>query len=189
MGRPSNRLERRSEILTAFARVLASHGYAGATIAAIASEAGVAPGLVHHHFDSKDELLDALMDQLVTGFRARMRAYEGDGDRLVAYADGALRLDERADVVAARCWAGLFAEALRSPRLFQKMRRLVDSEIASIEARSDHRLSSHEAGAILAYVVGALVLGAFAPQKTAGFAAPGLRRLIAAMRDASTHDR
>lgn len=182
MGRPSNRDLRRAEIVAAFARVLATHGYAGATIAAVAEEAGVAPGLLHHHFANKEEILEALMNELVRGFRERIRHYEIDGDPLVAYADAALRLDDRADVVAARCWAGLFAEAIRNPRLFRSVRRLLDTEIASIEERSGHRLTSQEAGAILAYVVGAIVLGAFAPQKTAGFAAPGLRRLIAAMR-------
>src|SRR5262249_1322148 len=61
MGRPSNREQRRREILQAFAKVLADHGYAGATIAAVATEAGVAPGLVHHHFESKAELTGSLL--------------------------------------------------------------------------------------------------------------------------------
>jgi hypothetical protein len=34
---------------------------------------------------------------------------------------------------------------------------------------------------VLAFIVGALVMGAFAPGKTAGFAAPSLRRLVAAL--------
>jgi Bacterial regulatory proteins, tetR family len=70
MGRPSNRLEKRREILDAFARVLADHGYAGATIASIALEAGIAPGLVHHHFDNKAELLSGLLQDLVSRFRS-----------------------------------------------------------------------------------------------------------------------
>ena len=63
----------------------------------------------------------------------------------------------------------------RSPRA----RTLIDTEISSIEQRSRGRLSSAEAGSVLAFIIGALVLGAFAPRKTAGFAAPGLRKLIA----------
>lgn len=181
MGRPSNRDARRAELVTAFARVLAANGYAGATIAAVAAEARVAPGLVHHHFDSKEELLRALLQQLISGFRARIEHYES-GDRLLAYADGALKLDERADVTAARCWVGVLAEAMRNPTLFKQVRRLIDTEIGAIEQRSDHALDAREASAVLAYVIGSLVIGAFAPQKTAGFAAPGLRRLIAALR-------
>jgi TetR/AcrR family transcriptional regulator, transcriptional repressor of bet genes len=182
MGRPSNRQERRREILTAFARVLADHGYAGATIAAVAAEAGVAPGLVHHHFESKAELLSALLADLIARFRERARAYEGGEDELLAYVDGALKLDERADLVATRCWVGVFGEAVRSPALFAQMRRLIDTEISAIEDRSHGALSSQQAGGVLAFVIGSLVLGAFAPRKTAGFAAPGLRALIAAWR-------
>ena len=48
-----------------------------------------------------------------------------------------------------------------------------------VRARSGDRLDAHQAGAVLAFIIGALILGAFAPKKTAGFAAPGLRSLIA----------
>jgi TetR/AcrR family transcriptional regulator, transcriptional repressor of bet genes len=180
MGRPSNRDQKRREILEAFARVMADHGYAGATIAAIAHEARIAPGLVHHHFDDKSELLRGLVHDLVSKFRQRVHHYEGKADPLLAYIDGALKLDERADLVAAKCWVGVFAEAVRNPTLFAQMRTLLDTEVSSIEHRSRGRLSSQEAGAVLAFIIGALVLGAFAPRKTAGFAAPGLRKLIAA---------
>ena len=167
--------------MAAFARVMADHGYAGATIAAVAAQAGIAPGLVHHHFESKGELLRALLQNLVAGFRQRVNAFQAHDDALLAYVDAALRLDERSDLVAAKCWVGVFAEAVRDPALFAQMRRLVDSEINTIVARSRDRLSDQDAGCVLAFIIGALVLGAFAPRKTAGFAAPGLRRLIAAM--------
>jgi len=180
MGRPSNRDQRRVEILKAFARVLADHGYAGATIAAIALEAGIAPGLVHHHFDDKAELLRGLLGDLITKFRQRVDLYQASDEPLLAYVDAALKLDERADSVAAKCWVGVFAEAVRDPALFARMRSLIDTEISNIEQRSRGRLSSAEAGSVLAFIIGALVLGAFAPRKTAGFAAPGLRQLIAA---------
>lgn len=178
---------RRRELLGAFARILADHGYAGATVAAVAAEAGVSPGLVHHHFESKSELLGALLRDLVGRFRTRVAHYEAEaapdsGDPLLAYVDGALKLDDRADRVAARCWVGLFAEAVRDPALFAQVRRLVDTEIAVIRRRSGGALTDAEAGSVLAFVIGALVLGAFAPRKTAGFAAPGLRRLVKAMR-------
>lgn len=175
------RAERRVEILRAFATVMARHGYVGATIAAVAAEAGVAPGLVHHHFDSKQELLEALLAELTRGFRQRVQGCERDRDPLVAYIDGALALDDRADIRAARCWVGLFAEAARNPALFRRVRRLIDREIGTIRARSGGRLSDHQAAAVLAFVIGALVMGAFAPRKTAGFAAPALQDLVHTM--------
>jgi TetR/AcrR family transcriptional repressor of bet genes len=178
MGRPSVRAQRRAEIVEAFARVLAAHGYAGATIAAVAQEAGVAPGLVHHHFANKADLLATLLEQLMERFRRRTRAVEASADPLTAYAVAAVRLDASADAVAARCWVGVLAEAVRDPALFAQVRRLVDTEIEAIRRRSSYRFAPEDAGAVLAFVIGALVLGAFAPRKTAGFAAPALLALV-----------
>lgn len=160
--------------------MLADHGYAGATIAAVATEAGVAPGLIHYHFENKEDLLASLLSDLIGRFRARVRDRD-EAEPLAAYVDGALRLDERADITAARCWVGLFAEAIRNPTLFKRVRNLLDAEITTIQVRSGNRLDPHQAGAVLAFIIGALVLGAFAPKKTAGFAAPSLRTLVDAM--------
>ena len=175
------REERRAEIVKAFARVLAAHGFAGATIAVVAAEADVAPGLVHHYFASKEELLGCLLGDLTARFRHRTKTLEEQKGPLGAYADAAVRLDATADTVAARCWVGVLAEAVRNPQLFAQVRRLVDSEIEAIRRRSSDRLSPEDAGAVLAFIVGALVLGAFAPRRTAGFAGPALEKLIAAL--------
>lgn len=48
---------RRSSLIDATARVLARDGAAGASVRAIAAEAGVSPGLVTHHFASVDALV------------------------------------------------------------------------------------------------------------------------------------
>lgn len=181
MGRPSLRAERRAEITAAFARVLARQGYAGATIAAVAQEAGVAPGLVHHHFADKADLLDSLLDALITRFRWRTTVKEGGGDALSAWLGAALALDETSDLVEARCWVGVLAEAVRDPALAGKVRRLVDTEIEAIRRRSGGRLDPSGAAAVLAFVMGSLVVGAFAPGKVAGFAAPAANRLAAAI--------
>jgi TetR/AcrR family transcriptional repressor of bet genes len=184
MGRPSLRRERRAEITVAFARVLARTGYAGATIGAVAREAGVAPGLVHHYFRDKADLLDSLLDELLGRFRARAASCSAESDPLPAYLDAAMALGDSADIAAARCWVGLLAEAIRSPALFARVRRLVDAEIGAIEHRSGGRLDARDAGAVLAFVLGALVLGAFAPRKTTGFAGPSARVLAEALAEA-----
>jgi TetR/AcrR family transcriptional repressor of bet genes len=180
MGRPSVREARRAELTAAFARVLARVGYAGATISAVAEEAGVAPGLVHHHFKDKADLLRSLLDGLIFRFRERTGAGESGEDALEAWLGAALELDERADVLAARCWVGVLAEAVRQPHLGAQVRKLVDTEIEAIRRRSGERLSSQEASALLAFVLGSLVLGAFAPKRAAGFAAPAARALARA---------
>ena len=172
------RESRREQLIGAFGRVLATHGYAGATIAAVAADAGVAPGLVHHHFSSKEDLLSGLLADLLERFRRRAHTLESQCDPLHAYAGAALRLDASADVVAARCWVGLLAEAVRTPTLFAQVRRLVDAEIETIRRRSGNRLTSQDAAAVLAFILGSLVLGAFAPRKVAGFAAPAMERFL-----------
>jgi TetR/AcrR family transcriptional repressor of bet genes len=180
MGRSSLRTQRRAEIARAFARVLGAHGRGGATIAAVAAEAGVAPGLVHHHFESKQDLYAGLLDELLAGFRRRLEVAD-EGDAIEAYVTAALAL-EGGDPDAARAWVGIFAEALTEPTLFAKVRRILDGEIARVEGRAAGDLSTADASAVVAFVVGALVLGAFAPRKTAGFAAPSLRRMLTGLR-------
>jgi TetR/AcrR family transcriptional regulator, transcriptional repressor of bet genes len=181
MGRPSVRDQRRREIARAFAKVLGAHGRAGATIAAVAEAAGVAPGLVHHHFASKDDLYEALFGELLGEFRRRTDE-QPSADPLDAYVAAALALDERSDIPAARAWVGLFAEALAEPSLFARVRRMLDAEVAHVERRSRGSLSSEDAAAVVAFIVGALVFGAFAPRKTAGFAAPSLRKMLRGLR-------
>ena len=69
----------------------------------------------------------------------------------------------------------------RNPTLFRRARALLDAELDSIKEASRGRLSEQDAGALLAFIIGALVVGAFAPKKTSGFAAPGFRKLVAAL--------
>ena len=84
-------------------------------------------------------------------------------------------------MVAARAWVGLFAEALSDSLLFEKMRRLLDTEVASLERRSEGAFAAKDASALLAFILGSLVFGAFAPKKAAGFAAPAARKLVRAL--------
>jgi AcrR family transcriptional regulator len=140
----------------------------------------MAPGLIHHYFTSKEDLYETLLEELIAGFRRRVDLAPA-GDPLEAYVNAALALGERSDVDAARAWVGIFAEALGEPSLFLKVRRVIDAEVAHVERRGSGFLSSADASAIVAFVVGALVFGAFAPRKAAGFAAPSLRRMISGL--------
>src|SRR5438132_11217131 len=59
---PKRKGERRRPIIGAYARELVTHGRAGASIARVADEVGVAPGLIHHHFETSCDLETALLD-------------------------------------------------------------------------------------------------------------------------------
>lgn len=53
----------RDDILDAARTLFARHGFAGATVRAVAAEAGVDPALVHHYFGTKKKLfLEATLD-------------------------------------------------------------------------------------------------------------------------------
>ncbi|MBA2240373.1 MAG: TetR/AcrR family transcriptional regulator [Solirubrobacterales bacterium] len=53
-------VERRRQILDAASRVFSRRGFHACRVSDIASEAGVAHGLLYHYFRSKDEVLDEL---------------------------------------------------------------------------------------------------------------------------------
>ena len=59
--------ETRKQIIEAARRLFAEHGYAGATIDAIAQEAGVAPETIFATFGNKRTILAALIDVAVGG--------------------------------------------------------------------------------------------------------------------------
>jgi len=57
---------RRSRLVDAGIAVLGRQGCASTSVKEIARQAGVAPGLLHYYFDSKDDLLAAVVDELDT---------------------------------------------------------------------------------------------------------------------------
>ncbi len=56
--------QRRQSLIAACSRVLANDGVGGASVRAIAKEAGVSPGLVSHYFAGIDALVAAAYEQL-----------------------------------------------------------------------------------------------------------------------------
>ena len=62
MPRKPNTELRRQQIVDGLLRTIAAQGYTGATIQAIASASGLAPGLVHYHFRDKREILVTLVE-------------------------------------------------------------------------------------------------------------------------------
>ncbi|MET7393984.1 TetR/AcrR family transcriptional regulator [Dactylosporangium sp. NPDC005572] len=65
--------ERRQSLLATAAGLFADNGFSATTVREIADAAGVLPGSLYHHFDSKeaivDELLANYLDQLVATYR------------------------------------------------------------------------------------------------------------------------
>lgn len=80
---------RRLSLIEAAARVLAVEGASGASVRAIAIEAGVSPGLVGHYFDGVDALIAATYshvgERVRAALEAAMAAAEDPRARLDAY--------------------------------------------------------------------------------------------------------
>lgn len=76
LGRPSQRARQaaatRQRLIDAAARLFARRGYSAASVAAIGEEAGVSRGLVNFHFATKENLLHAVIEQLVAELESQM---------------------------------------------------------------------------------------------------------------------
>jgi TetR/AcrR family transcriptional repressor of bet genes len=196
--RPSNTEERRREISQALLRVMAAEGYERATIVRVAKEAGIAPGLVHYHFDSKAEILATLVSELVARFEARIERRTEQRASALAKLDGLLeallaRGDDE-DLEAVRCWALVGAEAVKDA----EVRALYEAHLGAlvdrlaawvVEACHDEGRSGEGAravaGAVVALTEGYLALAAASPALVAAGSASGmakrmLRGLLAA---------
>jgi TetR/AcrR family fatty acid metabolism transcriptional regulator len=70
---------RRQEIQRATRRVLARRGLAGATMQAIADEAGLAKGTLYLYFEDRDTLLEHAADGAFSELLSRLEAIPGQG--------------------------------------------------------------------------------------------------------------
>lgn len=77
--RPSQDLTARARIRDAALQEFAERGFEGATIRGIAEAAGVSPGLVQHHFGSKDGIRRACDDAVLELVRRKIAAVR-DGE-------------------------------------------------------------------------------------------------------------
>src|SRR5262249_30210455 len=66
--------ESRSAVLDAAIAVLAKQGVAATSIQDIADGAGLSKGAIHYHFESKDELLERVLERCCEVIEARVRA-------------------------------------------------------------------------------------------------------------------
>ena len=186
MPRTPNTQERRQQIVDGLRQVIATSGYAGATIAAIAKAAGLAPGLIHYHFRDKREILVALVQALAGYAReryARRAAAATDAaERLRAYVDARLAYGADAQPDAVAAWVMIGEQAVQDADVrevyqsaigdeMQLVRRLLKACYAE-RGKRVHQLD-HLVAAVMAFVEGAFVLATNArPLLPAGFAAP-----------------
>lgn len=88
-GRRSRRVAGRSQdILAAFTRYVALHGYAGANFSEIANELGISKGTIVHHYGTKDQLFAAMhdryMERRLEEARLLLDKFDRPADRLAS---------------------------------------------------------------------------------------------------------
>jgi TetR/AcrR family transcriptional repressor of bet genes len=190
MGRPSNTEERRAQIVRGLMSVMAERGYDGASIPAIAEAAGLTPGLVHYHFQSKQEILLSLLEELariVQGrFERRARDASSPRARLYAFLDAHVALGEGANPAAVACWVALGSEALRDKDVQLAYRRVLRKELEALtgllatvlaDERRRSEAAAELASGLMAAMHGFYQLATAAQAVPRGSAAPALRRM------------
>src|SRR4051812_5134592 len=68
------REDRRAQILAAAVPVFARHGFREASLDDIAAQAGITRAIVYRHFDSKEELYRAILDDARVAIRDELQA-------------------------------------------------------------------------------------------------------------------
>jgi len=125
--------ERRRQITAAAAVCFARRGFHGATMPEICAEAGLSPGTVYRYFRSKDELIEALVEQDRTESLELIAAMAATPDIVAAIS---IAVDEALAAVADPADAAVYlevgAEAARNPRVGAIVRRHDESVIAAL---------------------------------------------------------
>ncbi len=158
--RPGNR-DTRGEILSAARDAFAARGFAGASMRAIAAEAGVDASLIHHYFDTKDQLFLATsalpqdLPRMLEEVTAPGTA--GLGTRLVAMLLRVWDSDQQPALVAA------VRTQLTDPALTRTMAEFLSLEVISrvldaLELPEDE--ASRRAGLVASQMLG-LIMGRY----------------------------
>ncbi len=133
---------RRLSLIEATARILARDGASGASVRAIALEAGVSPGLVAHHFGGVDALIAATYAQVSAQVSAALdAAVAAAGDdpraRLNAYVAASFA-PPVADRALLATWTAFWGLAIAQPAVAA----LHDAQYASSRAELEKLLAA-----------------------------------------------
>jgi AcrR family transcriptional regulator len=133
---------RRREILETFHDVLAEEGLEGASINRVASRMGINPSLIMHYFPTKEEMVCALVEHILSRYEETFLP------RLRAVADPEERMRAAAEVLFGPEWPGLVNEGVfyacyslsfRNPRvresfrgMYSRLREVLAEEIGAL---------------------------------------------------------
>jgi len=177
MPRPSNKVERRKQIVEGLLDVMSEKGYENASIQSIGKSCGLTPGLIHYHFKSKQEILVALIKSLSSIARGRYESLLEEAttpkQKLEAFIDSALALGKNSDEKAVSAWVVIGAEAIRQPEVRDLYEEIIGSnkeeliELLSEFAKESKCMLSDEEIESIAMMTLAAIQGAYQLATTA----------------------
>jgi AcrR family transcriptional regulator len=158
VGRRPGNQDTRGQIITAARQAFAEKGFGGASMRAIAAEAGVDPALIHHYFDSKQQLflatvalpleLPEIVGKVAAGTRDDL------GERLVRTVLGVWDSDLQPSLVAA------IRTTLTDPALTRSVGEFLALEVIGQVLRRDDlppEEASRRAGLVASQILGLLM--------------------------------
>jgi AcrR family transcriptional regulator len=126
--------ERRETIIDAALAVARRKGLATTTVRDVAHQMGTSSGLIHHYFDSMDELLAEVFERVAAGdlelSRAEMAATPDPTAALATFVRTYTPIDRDWSF---QLWLDAWAEAARRPRLQAASQRLNLAWVALLE--------------------------------------------------------
>jgi AcrR family transcriptional regulator len=136
---PRAGIDRRAQILDAARAVLSRQGYAETSTKDIAAEAGVAPGLLHYYFESKEEILIQVVEGVAHEIgESHREAVRGVTDPLEAVAQAMDKAAERCGQPGfCRLLLDAYSLALNSPAINARLRPTLDEMIRSTAETAD----------------------------------------------------
>ena len=126
--------ERRNEILGVTCQVVIERGFGSTRIADVADRLGVSTGLIHYHFDSKDQLLAEAFQWAAEADLSRLHAEVERGSTAVERLERVIHLYGPLEAEPGwMLWIDGWGEALRSPPL-QKISQELDHQWQQVMA-------------------------------------------------------
>lgn len=182
-------------VLSAARKAFAANGFEATTIDAIAARAGVAKGAVYHHFASKEEIFEHVLDGIVADIAREvpLAAASAGGDLVDQMERGTLKYFESATAPGVRRILLIDGPAVLGWNKWREIDRRHFGRLVQIPLQHalGARLSAGEIDALFDLLTGAVTEAAFIcaaakkPRKKARELAAGLRRLIAGVVSAS----
>jgi AcrR family transcriptional regulator len=158
IGRRPGNQDTRGQIITAARQAFAAKGFAGVSMRAIAAEAGVDAALIHHYFDSKQQLFLATVALPVELLQKLEQIAAGDrkdlGERLVRTVLGVWDSELQPSLVAA------IRTALTDPALTRSIVEFFTLEVIGHVLRRDDlppEEANRRAGLVASQVLGLLI--------------------------------